>query len=79
MFLEELSEEDERFLEKLISSHNQMTGSTLAEEILSDWMRNKKKFVKVMPKDYKRVLEVIKAAQSTGMAEENAIMEAMND
>jgi glutamate synthase (ferredoxin) len=79
VFLEELSEEDERFLEKLISSHNQMTGSTLAEEILSDWMRNKKKFVKVMPKDYKRVLEVIKAAQSTGMAEENAIMEAMND
>ena len=78
VFLEKVSEDDEQVLERLISSHHQMTASTLAQEILSSWVENKNKFVKVMPKDYKRVLGVIKTAQSKGMTEEDAIMEAMN-
>ena len=78
VFLEKASEDDELVLERLISSHNQMTESTVTQEILSGWVENKNKFVKVMPKDYKRVLGVIKTAQSKGMTEEDAIMEAMN-
>ena len=34
------------------------------------------KFVKVMPKDYKRVLLAIKKARETGMPEDEAVMEA---
>jgi glutamate synthase (NADPH/NADH) large chain len=78
VFLEKLGKNDEQVLERLISNHHQMTTSTLAQEMLSNWMENKDKFVKVMPKDYKRVLDVIKTAQSKGMTEEDAIMEAMN-
>ena len=33
-------------------------------------------FVKVMPIDYKRVLEAIKRARETGQPEDEAIMEA---
>jgi len=78
VFLEKLGKNDEQVLERLISNHHQMTTSTLAQEMLSNWMENKDKFVKVMPKDYKRVLDVIKTAQSKGMTEEDAMMEAMN-
>ena len=78
VFLEKVSKNDEPVLETLISNHHQMTASTLAQEILSSWVENKNKFVKVMPKDYKRVLDVIKTAQSKGMTEEDAMMEAMN-
>tara|TARA_B110000444_G_scaffold250262_1_gene276399 strand:- start:698 stop:940 length:243 start_codon:yes stop_codon:yes gene_type:complete len=78
VFLEKVSKNDEQVLETLISNHHQMTASTLAQEILSSWVENKNKFVKVMPKDYKRVLDVIKTAQSKGMTEEDAMMEAMN-
>jgi glutamate synthase domain-containing protein 3 len=33
-------------------------------------------FVKVMPKDYKRVLAAIKMARETGIPEDQAVMEA---
>jgi glutamate synthase (ferredoxin) len=78
VLLEKVSKNDEQVLKTLISNHHQMTASTLAQEILSRWVENKNKFVKVMPKDYKRVLDVIKTAQSKGMTEEDAMMEAMN-
>jgi glutamate synthase (NADPH) large chain len=78
VFLEKLSGEDEQALERLISNHNQVTGSLLAERILSNWIESKKQFIKVMPKDYKRILDVIKTAQSKGITEEDAIMEAMS-
>ncbi|NCF33086.1 MAG: glutamate synthase large subunit [Proteobacteria bacterium] len=43
-------------LKQLISNHAQFTGSTVAQHILEDWDNQTASFVKVMPKDYKRVL-----------------------
>ena len=43
-------------LKQLISNHAQFTGSTVAQHILEDWANQTASFVKVMPKDYKRVL-----------------------
>jgi glutamate synthase domain-containing protein 3 len=43
-------------LKQLISNHAQFTGSTVAQHILEDWANQTANFVKVMPKDYKRVL-----------------------
>jgi glutamate synthase domain-containing protein 3 len=40
----------------LIQSHVTATKSSLGESILADWDNNVKKFVKVFPHDYKRVL-----------------------
>ncbi|MBV1905540.1 MAG: glutamate synthase large subunit [Pseudomonadales bacterium] len=49
--------ENDNELHTLITQHAQVTGSTVAKAILKDWSSALQKFVKVMPKDYKRVLE----------------------
>ena len=55
--LEALSEKsDITELKQMIENHHRYTQSTLAESILNDWDQQLKRFVKVMPTDYKRVL-----------------------
>ena len=55
--LEEVSEEkDLNDLKRLIELHKKHTGSKNATRILSNWDSMIKKFVKVMPNDYKRIL-----------------------
>jgi len=49
--------EDVAELRDLIEKHRDYTGSTVAEKILVDWDECLPQFVKVMPTDYKRVLE----------------------
>ena len=58
--LEPLLEEDLSDLKGLILKHNKYTESTVAENILKNWENASKKFVKVMPTDYKRVLNEMK-------------------
>ena len=48
---------DIKELKSMIEKHAGYTGSTVAQEILSDWSNQLSNFVKVMPTDYKRVLE----------------------
>ena len=48
--------EDEAEVKSMIENYIKYTGSKEAEEILTDWETNKSKFIKVMPRDYKRVL-----------------------
>jgi glutamate synthase domain-containing protein 3 len=48
----------------------------VAQKILDRWNRNKSRFVKVMPKDYKRILEAVEKARRTGIPEDEAVMEA---
>jgi glutamate synthase (ferredoxin) len=75
--LEALEEdEDLETVHELIARHQVYTRSTVADRILSDWDRYRRLFVKVMPKDYKRVLEAIKRAQASGIPEDEAVMEA---
>ncbi len=52
-------ESDENISElfELIEMHHRLTGSTVAESLLTDWPAALDRFVKVMPTDYKRVLE----------------------
>ncbi len=40
----------------LVNKHAELTGSTVAKELLKDWKSSIQKFVKVMPTDFKRVL-----------------------
>ena len=58
--LEELIEEDEKDLKDLISKHLDYTESDVASFILEDWNNQREKFIKVMPTDYKRVLNEMK-------------------
>jgi glutamate synthase domain-containing protein 3 len=52
-----VAEEDVAELRELIEKHRDFTGSAVAEKILTDWDECLPQFVKVMPTDYKRVLE----------------------
>ena len=54
--LEKLSKDDFKDLNQFITKHKDLTGSEVAKSILKSWDKEKEKFVKVMPTDYKRVL-----------------------
>ena len=71
-----VTEHDEEAVRKLLKNHVRYTQSTVAQKILDRWSLHKEKFVKVMPKDYKRVLEAVEKARLTGIPEEIAVMEA---
>jgi glutamate synthase (ferredoxin) len=78
--LEKLADADEiEEVWKLIQRHQALTRSERAAGILADWKSFVPKFVKVMPKDYKRVLEAMKRVQSQGLSGEQAIMAAFEE
>ena len=56
------SEDDIAELRELIENHRRYTQSAVGERVLLQWDDTLPKFVKVMPTDYKRVLEQRKAA-----------------
>jgi len=53
-------------LQTLIEKHLRLTGSDVARHILESWETQLGAFVKVMPTDYKRVLEAQRSAVSAG-------------
>ena len=55
--LEVPSKQDLDFIKTLVENHFSLTSSKIAEDIISNWKRNKDKFVKVMPIEYKAALE----------------------
>ena len=50
-------EDDQKELKSLIEKHYQYTDSNVAKDILGNWEKNLKSFIKVYPNDYKRVIE----------------------
>ena len=71
-----LDEEDVDWLRGIITQHLEVTGSEVAERLLSRWWRNVSSFAKVFPKDYKRVLEAQRDAMERGVDADEAIMAA---
>ncbi len=74
--LDEPDEEDIKTIKILLTKHVEYTKSTVAKNILDDWKNHLAKFIKVMPKDYKRVLAAIKKAEAEGTSVDEAVMEA---
>jgi glutamate synthase (ferredoxin) len=75
--LEELSEAGEiAALRDLIERHARATGSARAKRMLAGWAGSVKRFVKVMPRDYKRMLLAIDKASKDGLGGELALMAA---
>jgi glutamate synthase domain-containing protein 2/glutamate synthase domain-containing protein 1/glutamate synthase domain-containing protein 3 len=54
--LEPLEQEDVETVRGLVEAHLDRTGSSLAGRLLDDWEFHLPRFVKVMPRDYKRAL-----------------------
>ncbi|WP_280345724.1 glutamate synthase large subunit [Nocardia neocaledoniensis] len=74
--IEQLSGDDFTWLRDIITVHRDETGSAVAERILSDWSQQVNHFVKVMPREYKKVLLAISEAEKSGKDVDEAIMEA---
>ena len=66
-------------LRALIEKHVKATGSKHAENILAAWPTKLPKFLRVIPKDYKRVLEAFKRVTAAGLSGEEAIMAAFEE
>jgi glutamate synthase (NADPH) large chain len=74
--LERLDDDDIEWLKDTLVAHVDATDSAVGQRILSDWENQLKHFVKVMPRDYKRVLAAIAAAEQSGEDVDTAIMAA---
>ncbi|KRE27005.1 glutamate synthase [Mycobacterium sp. Soil538] len=74
--LESLDDEDVDYLRGMITAHFDATDSAVAQRILADWDNQLGLFTKVMPRDYKRVLQAIADAQRDGDDVNEAIMAA---
>jgi len=78
--LERLTDPNEiEELWKLIQRHQSYTSSTRAEKVLEQWDRYVPLFIKVMPRDYKRMLQAIKNAAARGLSGEEAVLAAFEE
>lgn len=63
-------------LRLLIERHGALTGSALARRVLRRWDESVARFVKVLPRDYRRMLEKMAEMERRGLSGEEAIMAA---
>jgi glutamate synthase (ferredoxin) len=78
--LEKLEDPEEiQQVRQLIENHQKYTQSTRAAAVLKNWDATLPKFVKVMPRDYKRVLEAFKRVTAAGLSGDEAIMAAFEE
>jgi glutamate synthase domain-containing protein 3 len=70
--LEPVTDEDDDELRALIAEHAQRTGSLVARNLLHAWESSARaKFIRVMPREYKRALVVV-GAETEGAESEDA-------
>jgi glutamate synthase domain-containing protein 2/glutamate synthase domain-containing protein 3 len=74
--LEPLNDRDLRDAEEMLRRHAMYTHSSRAWQLLALWEETAPKLVKVMPRDYQRVLEELERAEATGLTGEEALMAA---
>ncbi|MBJ7361644.1 MAG: hypothetical protein JHD36_02760, partial [Ilumatobacteraceae bacterium] len=75
--LETLDDIDRSELEGILSTHVAETQSAVGIRILGEWKIESAKFVKVMPRDYKRVLAVMAESQASGLSEQEILDRVM--
>ncbi len=74
--LDDLDEDDQEWLRATVRTHQIETGSAVAAGMLAHWREVVTRFRKVMPKDFKRVLEAARVAEERGINVDEAIMAA---
>lgn len=60
----------------MIEKHLRYTQSDQAARILLEWEKNSRKFVKVIPKDYKRMMQNIEEQRQIGLPDDEVMMKA---
>jgi len=71
--------EDEALVKEMIKEHLKYTGSDRAAEILNNWQDYKAKFIRVMPRDYQRMITAIADFESQGLEKDAALMRAFEE
>jgi glutamate synthase (ferredoxin) len=78
--LEPLDDPEEiREVHDMIQNHAKYTGSTVAQALLDNWESTIPQFIRVMPRDYKRVLQHIKSAMEAGLSGDDALAAAFEE
>ena len=72
--LESLDADDQIWLKEIVERHVTETGSVVGKEILNEFEKACADFIKVMPRDYRRVLEATQQAIAEGRSVEEAVM-----
>ena len=75
--LEHVGGADEEWLRATVERHRELTGSEAAARILAAWTVEVPRFRKVMPRDYRSVLEVFAEAEKNGWTEEQTAERVM--
>lgn len=79
VILEELDLEDEEELKNLIEEHVKATESSKGNRILSDFEVEKYNFIKIIPRDYKKVLETVEKYKNLGCNEEESLIKTFEE
>jgi glutamate synthase (ferredoxin) len=70
---------DAATIKSMVAAHAEKSGSLRAANILADWDGFLPRFVKVMPMDYKRVLEALERARAAGLSGDDALAAAFEE
>jgi glutamate synthase (NADPH) large chain len=72
--IEPLTDDDRAWLRATVEDHHSLTGSAVAARVLADW--DGQRWLKVFPKDFKRVLAAVRRAEEEGLDPDKLVMEA---
>ena len=78
VLVEGLDEEDKKFVKEKVGNHYRLTKSARGKMINDDFNNNVAKFKKVIPKDYKEVMEFVREKEVEGLNREEALAFAFN-
>ncbi len=74
--VEPLDPSDSFIVRSLVERHGVETESAVAARLLEHWDTDVHEFVKVMPRDYRRILEATRQAEAEGRSVDEAVMVA---
>ncbi len=63
-------------IKTIVENHARLTDSSLAQRVLLHWEEMQLRFIKVLPKDYKQMLQAIRDVEAAGLSGDEAVMEA---
>ncbi|MGP3608644.1 glutamate synthase large subunit [Anoxybacteroides rupiense] len=70
------NEEEIKRVREMMTKHYQYTGSPRAAHVLAHWEEFVAKFIKVIPKNYKLMIETIEEMERSGLSKEKALLTA---
>ncbi|MBR0583275.1 glutamate synthase large subunit [Bacillus altitudinis MN12] len=74
MFEKLTDHEEEQEVKQMIQEHLDYTNSSKAAALLENWAQEKNHFIKIIPRNYKMMLQSIEEQKQAGLSHEEAVM-----